>query len=131
MFCIRSYVSMEEHLESCENLLQEMISAVEMLKKQVCITSDCQYKPVCMYVRTYVHVCMLITHLVNSMGRCMLKLTCIQSMWQTTFYCRPHVYPERRVYVYSTIHTCYTCRASMTVSYYVYTAVHAACMTVM
>ena len=69
MFYVRSYVSMEEHLESCENLLQEMISGVEMLKKQVCITSDCQYKPVCMYVHTYIHVCMLITHLVNSMGQ--------------------------------------------------------------
>ena len=123
MFYIHSYVSMEEHLESCENLLQEMISGVEMLKKQVCITSDCQYKPVCMYVptymyvRTYVHVCML-------------KLTCIQSMWHTTFYCRPHVYPERSVCVYSTIHTLLYMqyvRASMTV----YTAVHAACMTVM
>ena len=65
MFCIRSYVSMEEHLESCESRLQEMIPGVEMLKKQVCITSDCQYKP----VRTYVHVCMLITHLVNSMTK--------------------------------------------------------------
>ena len=87
-----------------------------------------------MYVRTYVHVCMLITHLVNSMGRCMLKLTCIQSMWHNTFYCRPHVYPERRVCVYSTIHTLLYMqyvRASMTVSYYVYTAIHAACMTVM
>ena len=57
MFYVRSYVSMEEHLESCENLLQEMISGVEMLKKQVCITSDCQYKPVCMYVPTYMYVC--------------------------------------------------------------------------
>ena len=56
MFCIRSYVSMEEHLESCKNLLQEMISGVEMLKKQVCITSDCHYKPVCMYVLTYMYV---------------------------------------------------------------------------
>ena len=54
MFCIRSYVSMEEHLESCENLLQEMISGVEMLKKQVCITSDCPY--VCTYLRTCMYV---------------------------------------------------------------------------
>ena len=57
MFYIRSYVSMEEHLESFENLLQEMISGVVMLKKQVCITSDCQYKSVCMYVPTYMYVC--------------------------------------------------------------------------
>ena len=34
-----------------------------------------------------------------------MELTCIQSMWHTTFYCRPHGYPEGRVYVYSTIHT--------------------------
>ncbi len=56
MFYIHSYVSMEEHLESCENRLQERISEVEMLKK---ITSNCQYKPVyTLYVRTFVRTCM-------------------------------------------------------------------------
>ena len=63
MFYIRRYASMEDHLESCESRLQERISEVEMLNKQVCITSNCQYKPVyTLYVRTFVCSCMCVNY---------------------------------------------------------------------
>ena len=49
--------------ESCESRLQERISEVEMPNKQVCITSNCQYKPVyTLYVRTFVCTCMCVNY---------------------------------------------------------------------
>ena len=35
--------------------------------------------------------------------------SCVPSMWHTTFYCRPHVYPERRVLSTVPFIHCYTC----------------------
>ena len=63
---VHSYVSMEKHLDSCESRLQERISEVETLKKQVCITLNCEYKPVyTLYVRTFVHICMCVNYILG------------------------------------------------------------------
>ena len=69
---VHSYVSMEKHLDSCESRLQERISEVETLKnRSVSLqTASINLYILCMYVALYIHVCVLITNWVDSMGRC-------------------------------------------------------------